>query len=76
MQLHFHIYREGDPTNEFARNERANSELNQAITSHSKQAKSIAQRRLLGALAAGVSSGYLPLTTAYELLTKAHHDAK
>jgi sulfite exporter TauE/SafE len=76
MEIHFYIRGEATATKENARIERANSELNQAVSTYSKTAKSRAQRRLIGALAAGVSSGYLPLTTAYELLTKAHHDAK
>jgi hypothetical protein len=40
------------------------------------QRKVRAQRRFIAALAASVSGGYLPLTSAYEILQKAHHDAK
>jgi membrane-bound lytic murein transglycosylase len=76
MQLHIHVYGEGSATKENARNERAISEINQAIKLHCKQRKVRAQRRFIAALAASVSGGYLPLTSAYEILQKAHHDAK
>jgi hypothetical protein len=76
MEIHLHIYGSGAATKENARFERAHSELNQAVRLHSKVAKARAQQRLLNALAASVSSGYLPFTSAYELLKKAHHAAK
>lgn len=76
MEIHLHIHGEGAATKENAPVEGASSEINQAIKLHCKQRKMRAQRRLVAALASSVSSGYLPLTTAYELLQKAHHDAK
>jgi hypothetical protein len=75
MQLHIYIHGEAAATKENAPSKGANSELNTSTQQHCKQGKVRAQRRLLGALAASVSSGFLPLTTAYEILQKAHHDA-
>jgi hypothetical protein len=76
MRVHIHIHGEGVAKKENTPITGASSELNQAITLHCKQRKDRAQRRFIAALAASVSGGYLPPTSAYEILQKAHHDAK
>jgi hypothetical protein len=76
MQLHIHVHGEGVATKENAPAKGARSKLNRAIKLNSNQRKVRAERRFLSALAATVGAGYLPLSTAYEILRKAHHDAK